>query len=148
MPINKSGATKESSANGKTCCRCNCTSTCGHQLAGSKLRKCQQQNYTPEKQLHHQEKYQCKQQTCLLVKLICCFSLKRNLHTIGRNRRIGNSPTGSDGESMNDIKVIHGLRTLTMVWIIFGHTIGLVSPEMMSKFILKLVVFNFRFPEI
>lgn len=38
-------------------------------------------------------------------------------------------------ESMSDIKVIHGLRTFAMVWIIFGHTIGLVNPEMMSKYL-------------
>lgn len=34
---------------------------------------------------------------------------------------------------MGDVKVVHGLRTFTMIWIIFGHTIGLVNPEMMSK---------------
>lgn len=52
-----------------------------------------------------------------------------------------NQPTGGGLQSraagkqdMADVKVIHGLRTFAMIWIIFGHTIGLVNPEMMSKY--------------
>lgn len=44
------------------------------------------------------------------------------------------SSAASVANSNRDIKVIHGLRTFAMIWIIFGHTIGLVSPEMMSKY--------------
>ena len=66
----------------------------------------------------------------VLRQLVLCFSLKKNLQSIGKL-----TPSSSD-EAPNgsqDIKVIHGLRTLAMVWIIFGHSIGLVSPEMLGK---------------
>lgn len=49
---------------------------------------------------------------------------------------IGKHATAVSGKpgDMGDIQVIHGIRTIAMFWIIFGHTIGLVSPDMMSKF--------------
>lgn len=62
-----------------------------------------------------------------------CFSMKNNIQSIGKLPNTNRSLPSSDS-SNSDIKVIHGLRTLTMIWIIFGHTIGLVSPEMMSKY--------------
>lgn len=63
----------------------------------------------------------------LLLAFLLCFSLRRNL------RNIVGHPS-QPARDCQDIKVVHGLRTLAMIWIIFGHTIGLVSPEMMSKF--------------
>lgn len=66
----------------------------------------------------------------ILSSFLICFSLRKNLKVIGKQ---SNSNPENQGD-MGDIKVIHGLRTLTMIWIIFGHTIGLVSPEMMSKY--------------
>lgn len=66
---------------------------------------------------------------------LLCFSLSRNLRTIGKFSGTSGSASSQVNEcEMGDIKVIHGLRTLTMIWIIFGHTIGLVSPEMMSEY--------------
>lgn len=82
----------------------------------------------------------------LIREFFVCFSLKGNLRSIGKTK----TPLGGHMQDVNnnrgvqleggmsDIKVIHGLRTLSMIWIIFGHTIGLVSPEMMSKFLSKL----------
>lgn len=75
----------------------------------------------------------------ILSLFLICFSLKKNLQAVGK--QVGSSKlaakckqTSESKNDMGDIKVIHGLRTLTMVWIIFGHTVGLVSPEMMSKY--------------
>lgn len=69
---------------------------------------------------------------------LLCFSLRVNLRIICKlgesSSQKKNNPKQSTINALNgDIKCIHGLRTLAMVWIIFGHTIGLVSPEMMSK---------------
>lgn len=64
----------------------------------------------------------------ILFALIVCFSLKRNLSVIGKHIK-----RDEQKQHQADIKLIHGLRTFTMIWIIFGHTIGLVNPEMMSK---------------
>jgi len=81
----------------------------------------------------------------LLLSFLLCFSLRKNLKTIGKHTlssaqeptvggEINRAKAGANKEQqMGDIKVIHGVRTVAMVWIIFGHTIGLVSPEMMSK---------------
>lgn len=77
------------------------------------------------------------QPTNLFVVTMCCFSIKRNLRLIGRHHHdVEEQPeaTTSRANNMGDVKVIHGIRTLTMIWIIFGHSIGLVSPEMMSKY--------------
>ena len=98
-------------------------------------------------------------ETSFWRELLTCFSLRNSLRSIGKLTptvsRVGStwqhSTSGADARKpdgvgvgvgvggapsggMSDIKVIHGLRTLSMVWIIFGHTIGLVSPEMMGKF--------------
>lgn len=68
---------------------------------------------------------------------VLCFSLKRNLRSIGKLSPQSEPSSATSetnlAEGMSDIKVVHGLRSLSMVWIIFGHTIGLVIPEMMSK---------------
>lgn len=67
----------------------------------------------------------------LMTAALRCFSLKSNLKVIGKLSQ----PAASGRERpLADIKVIHGLRTFAMIWIIFGHTIGLVNPEMMSEF--------------
>lgn len=68
--------------------------------------------------------------TSIFISILICFSIRKSLASIGKHAKSSNNNNKS---SMDDIKVIHGIRTLTMVWIIFGHTIGLVSPEMMSK---------------
>ena len=84
-------------------------------------------------------------QPSMLVEFLMCFSLKSNLRVIGKlsaastNQHLQTQETAANGPAStdtgtSDIKVIHGLRTLSMVWIIFGHTIGLVNPEMMSKY--------------
>lgn len=69
----------------------------------------------------------------ILGSFLICFSLRKNLKVIGKHAN-GKGTNSENSNHMGDIKVIHGLRTLTMIWIIFGHTIGLVSPEMMSKY--------------
>lgn len=79
----------------------------------------------------------------MFFQLLKCFSLRQNLKTIGK--QVPTSPAssgngGADNIQMEDIKVIHGLRTLTMIWIIFGHTIGLVNPEMMSKYLARSII--------
>jgi hypothetical protein len=89
----------------------------------------------------------------LIRDFLVCFSLRSNLRSIGKlaPQTAASRASGGDGkraaptESMSDIKVIHGLRSLSMVWIIFGHTIGLVNPEMMSKLrFVALVASNVR----
>lgn len=84
----------------------------------------------------------------VLLELLRCFSLRKNLKQIGKQvpTAATNTTEAADDQQqqrqqqstaappVEDIKVIHGLRTITMIWIIFGHTIGLVNPEMMSKY--------------
>lgn len=84
-----------------------------------------------------------KRETSKFVDFLVCFSLKSNLRTIGKlsssnviEQQIKEEPAKFGPTKQRlvlDIKVIHGLRTLSMFWIIFGHTIGLVGPEMLSK---------------
>lgn len=73
----------------------------------------------------------------ILREFLVCFSLKSNLRTIGKLARVDgrkSAPGASANRMFADVKVVHGIRTLSMVCIIFGHTIGLVGPEMMSKY--------------
>lgn len=78
--------------------------------------------------------------SCEIFRLfLICFSLKKNLKEISKyahNQKSNlDSNNGMNNNNvMGDVKVIHGIRTLTIMWIIFAHTIGLVSPEMMSKY--------------
>lgn len=65
----------------------------------------------------------------LLKNLLLCFSIRKSLQVIGKHAMV---VTGKQ-DDMGDIQVIHGIRTIAMFWIIFGHTVGLVSPDMMSK---------------
>lgn len=67
----------------------------------------------------------------VLIAFLTCFSLRRSLSSLGKLKQPARDGDQPDG--LQDIKVIHGLRTLTMVWIIFGHSIGLVSPEMLNN---------------
>lgn len=70
-----------------------------------------------------------------LRELLLCFSIRRSLQVIGKHATALPGAKDQGSHSMDDIQVIHGLRTIAMFWIIFGHTIGLVSPDMMSKWL-------------
>lgn len=59
------------------------------------------------------------------VRIVRCFSIQRN------GAAILNLEDGKNGESL---AIIHGLRVVTMAWIIMGHTYGLVNPQIHSKF--------------
>ena len=70
-----------------------------------------------------------------------CFSIKRNAaallnldsdQTSSGGKLMNNQalPTGK-GDS-NELAVLHGLRVVTMSWIILGHTYGLVNPQVHS----------------
>ena len=58
------------------------------------------------------------------VRSLCCFSLTRNGAAI---------LSLDESKSSESLGVIHGLRVVTMAWIILGHTYGLVNPQTHSE---------------
>lgn len=88
-----------------------------------------------------EEEEVAKNDTCCEIfrLFLVCFSLKKNLKDISKHANCrelnlnSNQRSNNNNNVMGDVKVIHGVRTLTIMWIIFAHTIGLVNPEMMSK---------------
>lgn len=58
------------------------------------------------------------------MRALSCFSVKRN------GTAILNLDEGTTGDSLS---MIHGLRVMTMAWIILGHTYGLVNPQIHSE---------------
>lgn len=66
-----------------------------------------------------------------------CFSIRKN------GAAILNLEDGSSGGSL---AVIHGLRVITMAWIILGHTYGLVNPQIHSEFFWGTVPSPLDFP--
>lgn len=86
-----------------------------------------------ECQIEQQPKAGSGENSSWLRELLLCFSVRRSLQVIGKHATALSGRRDRASQSMGDIQVIHGLRTIAMFWIIFGHTIGLVSPDMMSK---------------
>lgn len=75
------------------------------------------------------------------VKLLLCFSFKKNA---GNILSIEPSGESSNSKQQDTLPVIHGLRVLTMAWIIMGHTYGLVNPHIHSEFTFVVYYFKFR----
>ena len=64
------------------------------------------------------------------VKLLLCFSFRKNAQAI---LSIESSSIDSSKSKQDTLPIIHGLRVITMAWIILGHTYGLVNPHIHSK---------------
>lgn len=66
----------------------------------------------------------------IIVNVLKCFSARKNAALLLSMPSGDKDPTTAGSGS--SIDAIHGLRVLTMGWVIMGHTYGLVNPEVQT----------------
>jgi hypothetical protein len=76
-------------------------------------------------------------------RLLICFSVVRNMR---RLLHVQKSPSNSKESDRVDLRCVHGLRVLSMFWIIVGHTYFFGAVYQISYALKKLIVDVPRYP--